>query len=445
MAITIKLSRSQIARAECVLAASSAENIAQARARIGADILINAPIYDMNSKRTIRSAFHVFGQKFGDYASWGMAMWQDGRIAWDYNNEMCAPCFCGSYTSLVTNGAINDGLKAADKNGRTAFGVTNSGEIVFFVAEKGTADSCSTAQLAAKMLSLGCVQAGNLDGSYSSQIISPQGCITTERCVAGYIAIWLKKEVEEKPKEEDTKLKYYNQNNYPNTPYPSAENKTATIKSGGCGVCCAANVLAFFGVAGYEPVGLSKIFMARGARVNGGTDMKKAAEIACELGNLSYRTTSDEADLIEHLQYGGIAIANVDGDIGAKGIFSSAGHYINIVGYDNTPPKPVIAFDVGYYAGKFDSPYRKPYVSVAKDKDGNTIQFTTKDALQIDTKGRTPNYYLFSKKASETMTKAEAIKIVQDKCGLDDRTIQYIADDYRFGDDLIVKIAQAVK
>lgn len=48
-------------------------------------------------------------------------------------------------------------------------------------------------------------------------------------------------------------------------------------------------------------------------------------------------------------------------------------------------------------------------------------------------------------KGEDDMTTAEAKKIVQDKAELADKTIQYIADDYRWGDDLIVKLAQAMK
>jgi peptidoglycan L-alanyl-D-glutamate endopeptidase CwlK len=43
------------------------------------------------------------------------------------------------------------------------------------------------------------------------------------------------------------------------------------------------------------------------------------------------------------------------------------------------------------------------------------------------------------------MTKDEAKKIVQDKAGLSDATIQFVADDYRYGDDLIVKLATAMQ
>ena len=43
------------------------------------------------------------------------------------------------------------------------------------------------------------------------------------------------------------------------------------------------------------------------------------------------------------------------------------------------------------------------------------------------------------------MDKAEAKKIVQEKAGLSDGTIQYLAEDYRWGDELIVKLAKAME
>jgi len=42
------------------------------------------------------------------------------------------------------------------------------------------------------------------------------------------------------------------------------------------------------------------------------------------------------------------------------------------------------------------------------------------------------------------MTVEEAEKIVQDKAGLDDNTMQYLKF-YRFGEALILKIAEAMK
>lgn len=54
-----------------------------------------------------------------------------------------------------------------------------------------------------------------------------------------------------------------------------------------------------------------------------------------------------------------------------------------------------------------------------------------------------PDYSLV--KEEKEVDKTEAKKIVKEKAGLSDTTIQYIADDYRYGDDLIVKLAEAMK
>ena len=54
-----------------------------------------------------------------------------------------------------------------------------------------------------------------------------------------------------------------------------------------------------------------------------------------------------------------------------------------------------------------------------------------------------PDYSLV--KEEKGVSKDEAKKIVQEKAGLSDATIQYMADDYRYGDDLIVKLAEAMK
>jgi N-acetylmuramoyl-L-alanine amidase len=43
------------------------------------------------------------------------------------------------------------------------------------------------------------------------------------------------------------------------------------------------------------------------------------------------------------------------------------------------------------------------------------------------------------------MTKDEAKKVVKENAGLSDATIQFIADDYRWGDELIIKLAEAMK
>lgn len=237
-------------------------------------------------------------------------------------------------------------------------------------------------------------------------------------------------------------MKYYNQHNYKGVPYPSGPTSTADIKESGCGVCAIANVLLFFGVT-YDPKDLAQTFIKLGFRYPAGTDMKKAAKWAADTYNLELSTTSSEAELHAHLTQGGVAIANVDGDEGDKGIFSSAGHYINVIG---TNAQRLVCFDVGYYEGKYNATYRKPYVALGEDKHGNTIQTVMQDTLHRDTKNRTPNYYLFQRrKPMEPMTKEQAKEIVKAKAELSDSTIAYLADDYRWGDELIIKLATAMK
>ena len=188
-------------------------------------------------------------------------------------------------------------------------------------------------------------------------------------------------------------MNYYNQNDYGHVPYPSVSLPAATVKSGGCGVCCGSTVLSAMGVE-YPPPKLASIYIIEGARVSGGTDMSRAAQIICKLGQLTYSTTSSEDVLIQHLKSGGVAIANVDGDVGEKGIFSSAGHYIVVLGV--SPDGRLIIFDVGDYPSKYLSSYRATKVK----RDGKFL-LCTPEVLNTDTLHRDPSYYLFKKEEKQ--------------------------------------------
>ena len=56
-----------------------------------------------------------------------------------------------------------------------------------------------------------------------------------------------------------------------------------------------------------------------------------------------------------------------------------------------------------------------------------------------------PLPYLKNIQKEDDMTKEEAKKIVKEKVGWSDKTIEYVADDYRWGDDAIIKLAKALK
>lgn len=59
-------------------------------------------------------------------------------------------------------------------------------------------------------------------------------------------------------------------------------------------------------------------------------------------------------------------------------------------------------------------------------------------------KGQLPRMMPAYKEVDKAMTKDEAKRILKAKAGLSDATITYL-DSYRYGDDLIVKLAEAVK
>lgn len=59
-------------------------------------------------------------------------------------------------------------------------------------------------------------------------------------------------------------------------------------------------------------------------------------------------------------------------------------------------------------------------------------------------KGQLPRTMPLYKEVDKAMTKNEAKRILKDKASLSDATITYL-DSYRYGDDLIVKLAEAVQ
>lgn len=192
-----------------------------------------------------------------------------------------------------------------------------------------------------------------------------------------------------------------NQNNYAGVPYKNSANPNATIKSSGCGVVSMAMILA--NLAGVKvPVSeLAAYSIKHGARASAGTNMRVlAAAIAKDYPELTYSTTNDENELKDHLAVGGMAIMNADGNDCAQGIFAAYGHYLAILGVKDD--KPLIA-DPAWTSSRYKSAYRKQYVT---DLGGGLI---TCDwyVLNLDTKYRTPNYYLFKRVGVSSMDAAD--------------------------------------
>lgn len=184
---------------------------------------------------------------------------------------------------------------------------------------------------------------------------------------------------------------YYNQNNYASVPYPSSSLTSATVKSGGCGVCCGAMIVSSMADTIVDPKAMAAYSIAKGARVSGGTDMTTLAKAICADYALAYETTSDESKLLQHLSSGGMAVCNVGGDrSGYVGVFSDGGHFIVAAGVNGNT---ITIMDPGYYTGKFNKTGRSGKVTVS----GN-YYYCDISVLATDTSNRNPAYTLFSKR-----------------------------------------------
>jgi len=190
-------------------------------------------------------------------------------------------------------------------------------------------------------------------------------------------------------------FKYYNQHNYPNVPYPNPDLPKATIKSGGCGVCCASMIVENMTAHQIGPKLMATYAINKRARVSGGTDMNVLAKALAADYGLTVKATNDEAELLNHLRAGGMAIANVGGNRGGWiGVFSDGGHFIVVAGL--TDAGKVIVLDPGYYSGKFNGAGRKGKVTISGNQCICDIS-----VLGKDTENRSPAYWLFSKESED--------------------------------------------
>lgn len=195
--------------------------------------------------------------------------------------------------------------------------------------------------------------------------------------------------------------KYYNQNNYGNVPYPSSALPKATVKSGGCGVCCASMIVENLTTHKIGPQLMAQYSINKRARVSGGTDMNVLAKAISADYGMEFSATSDESALLNHLQAGGMAVVNVGGNRnGYIGVFSDGGHYIVAAGL--TSDGKVIILDPGYYVGKFNKTGR-----TGKVKMNGNYCICDMSVLAEDTASKTPAYWLFKLKGGITMAQLQ--------------------------------------
>lgn len=182
---------------------------------------------------------------------------------------------------------------------------------------------------------------------------------------------------------------YHNQRDYPNTPYPVSGRPNATVKTSGCGVCCALMALENTTDARMGVADMAQYSIANGGRDANGTNLLNllAALKKDHAGYLDYRITDSKDELLAFLKSGGVAIANVAGDrIGHKGVFCDSGHFVYVAGLNGDK---VVVLDPDMYSGKYTINGRNKAVTVS----GNEL-YCSLAVLDNDCVGKSPRYYL---------------------------------------------------
>lgn len=176
-----------------------------------------------------------------------------------------------------------------------------------------------------------------------------------------------------------------NQHEFGGLAYVAKGYPRATIKSSGCGVCAAVNVIGALTHRCIPVRVMRDIAINCGARVSGGTDMRRLADTICSSYGMKWKASNSIEELQAHLHNGGVAICNASG----RGTFSTGGHYITALGI--LDGKICIA-DSALYTGKYSTAARRSKVTVSGD-----LIFASWATLEADCIGRWPRYYLFSK------------------------------------------------
>ena len=194
--------------------------------------------------------------------------------------------------------------------------------------------------------------------------------------------------------------------------YKSISYGSNSIYNSACGPASLCNALQALGLADVSIPTMCKLAVSCGARVDGGTLMQPLLRAAAPKYHFRYRTTSKNAELLAHLNAGGVAILH---NGSSYKLFSTSGHFVTAVAASGNT---ITVLDSYWYNGKYTaSSIRRNYVSVVQ-KGVIKTSLTQCGKATID---RSPSYYLISRevitdkntgKDVNDMTEAEVRKII---------------------------------
>ena len=136
---------------------------------------------------------------------------------------------------------------------------------------------------------------------------------------------------------------YLNQTNYPHVAYPTLTDlpelmrADSTVRSAGCGLCSASMVVTNLTGREFSLIDCLELSLAVGANHSPGTDMDLLAPYVAERFDLDLVATDDPELLREHLKRGGMAVANVTGDLPEVHLIVVSAANLNEVNMELTP------------------------------------------------------------------------------------------------------------
>jgi hypothetical protein len=198
-------------------------------------------------------------------------------------------------------------------------------------------------------------------------------------------------------------MKYINQLEYAHLPYPTKiklenipeEKKKTTVRSSGCGLCCACMTVDLLTDKSLDIEECVRIAEGCLANHGVGTDMSILGPVIAEKFGLSYSKTNDLEVGIEHLRAGGVIIAHVGIPKDATiGLFTKSGHYISLISTDG---KEFCILDPSWSEEKYKIPERLGRVN----EDNYPYLYCDVNTVHSETKPGRTKYHLFPRKKEQ--------------------------------------------
>lgn len=406
--------------------------MAQVKKALGCQYIINGGLFNM-SAFTPACYLTIDGQIQATVGNpYGFAI-KDDKMVFSYGNNVKYPGFLGCYHVLVRNGA-----KAITRSESNKYGYTNR-SVVGLMPDGSIVMLCDPTNrslygMAEDLAAMGCEVALNYDGGGSSQCDFDGETVTSSRIVHNFICVWTQKE-----------------NN------PSEDNEPM-------------NILLIAGHGAGDPGATSKIgsksyqeaqetrtlvsLIAKSLKPYANVEVystdRNAYEDACS-GAIGAYTKFSKYKYVLEVHFN--AYKKDAGDGKTKGVEIYVTTSEKGTGVEEAICKNIAALGFNNRGVK-----RKNWTVISKAKaDGTssalleTCFIDDADDMALYAAKRTQVAQAIAAGIAEgfglkadTDPAAVAKKIIREKAGLSEKTMEYLAA-YEYGDDLLVKLAEAMK